>query len=113
MTKSYRNSINPDGFATYLGFRVASTALTADFDFDGDVDHDDLAIWSTAFGTTADGDTDGDGDSDGGDFLAWQRNFDGNVPPLTSPVASVPEPTGIVLGSLGLGILVFCYRRSV
>ena len=54
--------------------------LPADFNMDGRVDANDLAIWDTAFGQPGDGqqiagDADGDLDADGHDFLAWQRQF--------------------------------------
>ena len=94
-----------------IGIRLASLAVTGDFDLDFDVDGDDLDIWSAAFGVSADGDADGDGDSDGFDFLAWQRNFDGNGSPLASPLASVPEPSGVLLGSLGVVFAGLYVRR--
>ncbi|MEM9352104.1 MAG: glycosyl hydrolase [Planctomycetota bacterium] len=82
-----------------------STAVTltvagsvADFDFDGDVDDQDLAKWQTAFGMNAEGDADGDGDSDLQDLLVWQSEYTGS---LTLPAASaVPEPSGVLLAAL-------------
>jgi autotransporter-associated beta strand protein len=74
---------------------TVSTALTADFDQDGDVDSDDLDEWQVAYGVNALGDADADGDSDGRDFLAWQRQFGSGVTPLASSQA-VPEPTAWV-----------------
>ena len=45
--------------------------LAGDFDNNGAVDGNDLAVWKTAFGSTNGADADGDGDSDGQDYLAW------------------------------------------
>lgn len=69
--------------------------LAGDFDSDGDVDSSDLGKWQAAFASTAGGDADGDGDADGADFLIWQRYFTGAM--LTPAVASVPEPSSLVL----------------
>ncbi len=98
LTKSFRNSINPDGKDGILGFRVAAKALIPDFNFDGSVDQDDLAVWITAYGATATGDANEDGTSDGADFLAWQQHANGNMNPLASSLASIPEPPNVVLG---------------
>ncbi|BBO35530.1 S8 family serine peptidase [Lacipirellula parvula] len=68
--------------------------VPGDFDKDGDVDQDDLGEWKSGFGTTY----------DGADFLDWQRNYG------TTSVASVPEPSTLILSVLGLAAL--CRRRS-
>lgn len=86
---------------------------SADFDFDGDVDNDDLAKWQAGYGTGSgaahmDGDADEDGDVDGEDFLAWQQQFGSGLGPLGA-ATSVPEPTTALL--LCLGALSFG-RRS-
>jgi hypothetical protein len=52
--------------------------LAADFNFDGDVDGDDLAAWAAGFGRWSNaqrdqGDADGDGRVGGRDLLLWQR----------------------------------------
>lgn len=67
---------------------------TADFDEDGDVDDNDLGIWELAYGTTDLGDADADGDSDGDDFLAWQKQYTGELG-LSS--LAVPEPGAAML----------------
>lgn len=68
----------------------------ADFDFDGDVDHADLAIWQASFGTSAGGDADGDGDTDGEDILLWQREFAASGGGVLQSVA-IPEPNSLIL----------------
>ncbi len=80
-----------------VSFMNLSLAAGADFNLDGSVDGEDLAIWQAGYGmntgaTREDGDADGDGDVDGNDFLAWQRQIT-----LPSAVAdlealAVPEP---------------------
>ena len=103
--------MNPDDQNGFVGFRVASAGLSADFDFDTDVDQFDLAEWQAAFGTTSSGDADGDGDSDGADFLIWQRSFSGNTAVLTSRLATVPEPASAILMLLGFALLHRHLRR--
>jgi len=73
-------SLNPTGWkagnldAQNLG---TPTPAAADFNNTGGVNAADLAVWKTAFGTTAnaDADADDDNDSDGADFLRWQRQL--------------------------------------
>lgn len=96
---------------------TVSPAFKADFDEDGDVDADDLAIWQQGFDTTdsakhQQGDADGDMDVDGNDFLAWQRQLGASLPAVTA-VATVPEPSALALISLvGCGgALVHCRHR--
>ncbi len=84
---------------------VSQLALVlGDFDRNGAVDGDDLAIFSAGFGISEgafldDGDADMDGDVDGEDFLIWQQNH-GTISPLSS-VNSVPEPATLLLFCLG------------
>jgi hypothetical protein len=60
-----------------------------DLDTDGDVDIDDLGIFTTAFGATsgmpnynADADLDDDGDVDASDFAIFTLNFDSTDCPI-------------------------------
>jgi hypothetical protein len=80
----------------------AGEAIPGDFDGDGDVDDDDLPSWKSSFGTASEGDADDDGDSDGADFLAWQQNYGFDA----TPIAAVPEPSVLMLASIGLPFLV-------
>ena len=82
-----------------------ATVTGADFNGDGVVDGEDLAIWETNFGitdgaTALQGDADGDGDVDGDDYDEWLMQL-GPVPPGsgagTDRIGLVPEPSGIVL----------------
>ena len=71
---------------------------SADFNRDGIVDGNDLAVWQAGYGTGtlgAEGDADGDGDVDGCDFLAWQREY-ASAGSLVASV-SVPEPGSFLL----------------
>lgn len=88
--------LNPGDNTVFLEVQAG---FTADFDNDGDVDHDDLATWNVAYGIDAGADADGDGDSDGRDFLLWQQQLGGGAAP-----ARVPEPStlvGILLTFIG------------
>jgi hypothetical protein len=71
-------------------------ALPGDFNADGAVGGDDLAVWQTqfgaAFGSHDEGDIDGDHDVDGADLLHWQRAIQ-----PSSSTAAIPEPSTIVL----------------
>ncbi len=72
-----------------------------DFNFDGDVDNDDLtdavAGWEARFGD----------DLDGADFLDWQRHLGMGVSPLSGANA-IPEPTSacllFVLAAVGMAV---------
>ena len=88
-----------------------------DFNLDGSVDGDDLAVWKTGFGmasgaTFRDGDNDRDGDVDGDDYLAWQRGAQASAGAGANS-AVVPEPAGWLLAMAGLaaGIRAFDRKR--
>lgn len=86
------------------------TGPNGDFDGDGDVDAADLALWELDYGQNDFSDADGDGDSDGADFLIWQRTITGSLP--SSALATVPEPTSLVLLALtGIGSIA-CRKRQ-
>jgi hypothetical protein len=110
MTKSYRNSINPDRYTSYLGFRVASTTLlSADYNQNGIVDGADYTVWRDSIGqfvlpaTGADGN--GDGIIDEGDYAFWKERF-GTILDYTGTASSnaVPEPNSMSLFAM---VLVF------
>jgi arylsulfatase A-like enzyme len=89
-----------------LEFRVltgsgSAVMLSGDFNHDGSVNGDDLAVWQNSLGVDAGGDADGDGDTDGADFLVWQQANGSTTIGGPPPVSSVPEPTGLAL-TLGL-----------
>jgi hypothetical protein len=87
-------------------------SIPGDFDFDGHVDGDDLAVWRSAFGVDAAGDADGDRDSDASDFLGWQRNL-GAGGPAEAASNFVPEPTTCALAVLCFGMARFGRRRDL
>jgi mannan endo-1,4-beta-mannosidase len=70
--------------------------LSADFDFNGSVDGNDLATLLMAFSVTTAADTDGDSDTDGTDFLIWQRQV---TIPSSVGIANgaIPEPSALAL----------------
>ena len=102
-----------DGDVTFDNFKTESlvASVPGDFNDDGDVDVDDLAMWKGAIGPSAVGDADGDGDSDGNDFLIWQRGVTASNP-VTVASSPVPEPTAVGLAvSAVLALAGFSRRR--
>ncbi|QDT00577.1 beta strand repeat-containing protein [Adhaeretor mobilis] len=100
--------------AAFSGGTIART-FPADFDFDADVDGDDLATWNSNYGTQtgadfSDGDADKDTDVDGFDFILWQRFHTGSTPSTAANV-TVPEPSTLVL-ALGLLTLGLASRKK-
>ena len=85
----------------------------ADFNLDGFVDGDDLAVWQANIGmvgdaTTAHGDANGDANVDGGDLLVWQQEYTGSP----APAAAVPEPSlGLLTTLAAIGGYVTAGRR--
>jgi autotransporter-associated beta strand protein len=65
-----------------------------------------LAIWTEHFGlegpaTSAEADWNEDGNVDGSDFLLWQLNLT-SLPPVETPLQSIPEPASAALISIAL-----------
>ncbi|MDC0934819.1 hypothetical protein OAS39_00940 [Pirellulales bacterium] len=89
------NSLFDEG-VTQIDFDGGSIGLLpsppGDFDGNGFVDSNDLAVWEAGFGTAY----------DGTDFLEWQRNTETSAP-LSGNASLVPEP-----GSLLLSLVVLC-----
>jgi hypothetical protein len=93
---------------TQDGWPVMADAFEAgDFNFDGTVSGQDLAIWQGAFGPGAGADADFDGDADGGDFLQWQRQLGATSDSIAG--LAIPEPATMTLAIL----LLLVRRRSV
>ncbi len=105
------------GGITYNDDSVVVSLLqqTADFNADGSVDGQDLAIFSAGFGAlsgadSSTGDADRDGDVDGGDFLRWQRGFHAAAPPVVAGQIVVPEPISAALILLAMTMSVAMRR---
>lgn len=85
----------------FVGYEETSmllkVTLPGDFDGDGNVDDDDLAVWKSGYGSTYGGD----------DFLSWQRYFGQSI----GAIAAVPEPTAALLMMGALGWLGLRRRR--
>jgi hypothetical protein len=89
----------------FLGV-VPTAGNPADFNGDTRVDGQDLAAWTSHFGTSlnsthAHGDADLDGDVDGRDFLEWQQQYGAGAPtglgapePATMPLVAVIAAAG-------------------
>ena len=86
-----------------LPWNSNGTFLSADFNFTGNVDADDLVTLQLAFGATGAADTDGDGDTDGVDFLAWQQQF-ANPPILATSSGPIPEPSSFALWMMAIAM---------
>lgn len=87
---------------------TAVPAFAADLNVDGQVDGEDLAIWTAGFGESLAGDVDGDSDSDGDDFLLWQQQFGAGV---LSGARATPEPAGALLALIAMQTLGHGRRR--
>jgi hypothetical protein len=68
-----------------------SAGLSGDFDGDGDVDGRDFLVWQRGGSPNA---------LSAGDLAAWQTNY--GAPPLTANLASVPEPSALLLLVCGM-----------
>ena len=82
------------------GSIVPSTVLAGDFDTDGDVDGSDFLKWQK-------GDVSSPPSSS--DLAAWEANYGSVAPPL---VASVPEPSAVLLGVMASLLGISCRRRA-
>ena len=110
---------SPDASGAWFGsdayppqFSVASgVASPADFNADGAVDADDLALWQANFSdaSTSSGDASGDEVVDGADFLIWQQEYAPAAASLNA--AAVPEPTTVLLALTSLWALHHFRRR--
>lgn len=104
------------GTSNYAAGEIASfvlTSLEADFNHNGRVDRNDLAVWRDAYPTghlgNSAGDANGDVYTDGTDLLIWQRQL-GRFATLAgphshAPAIPVPEPgaaSGAVVALLAL-----------
>lgn len=93
-TLGHENVVTVDELPV-LPWKSGASFLGADFDFDGDVDADDLATWEAAYGQSPAGDADLSGTTDGLDFLLLQRQYTGSSP--VTAAAAVPEPAVLSL----------------
>jgi hypothetical protein len=108
---------------------VTETALSADFNGDGDVDGGDFLTWQRGLGissgaTKAQGDADADMDVDADDLTAWRGEFGstsfgapgtlttGFVRYVTGAATAVPEASSVLLAGIGLATLAAGARRT-
>ena len=103
---AFESLLLPVGYDWFVRYNTNSVELLVtipgDFDGDLDADEDDLAIWEAGFGESE--------ILSAGDFLAWQRSFDGSggVPAVA---AVVPEPSSAALSIVTVAMCLF-YRRK-
>ncbi len=117
ITARLTDSLGAASISAPIVLRVAPLPKPSDFDEDGDVDGNDLAIWTSGFGivsgaTHLQGDADADQDVDGADFLAWQRQVEDD-PQATSSGAAVPEPAVFVMCVMAAMVIFFRPRRAM
>jgi hypothetical protein len=91
-----------------------STAASADFNLDGDVDGGDFLIWQRGFGiagtaTFAQGDADGNQTVNAADLAIWKQAFGSGA--AVAAVGVVPEPSSCMLGLLSWSGLYVSMRR--
>jgi hypothetical protein len=86
----------------FVGYEETSVllkvTLPGDFDGDGGVDDDDLAVWKNGYGSTYGGDG----------FLSWQRYFGQSI----GAIAAVPEPAAGALITIGLAAIALRRRTG-
>jgi hypothetical protein len=118
-------TINGAGFLdnqTFLLPLYTGTDLTLRGFIPGDgnlndmVDAGDYTVWANGFGMAGpeftDGDYNGNGIIEAGDFTLWANNFGETVSAPLGAAAAVPEPSTIVLSTLGfVGLLTYRWRR--
>lgn len=91
----------PDGYLWSVDYLANSVVLevtglgsiAGDFDNDGDVDTNDLAMLQAGYSS---------GTYSGADFLQWQRNYSGSTNVAASQ--TVPEPTAIIITAVACGL---------
>ena len=98
-----------------LVLQAVSVEMQGDFNGNGVVDDDDLALWEAGYGTSgmashAQGDANGDGRADGADWLVWQRqNGSTSAPPAST---NVPEPSTLALTLAGAVVAIMTTKKS-
>ncbi|WP_231954132.1 S8 family serine peptidase [Pirellulimonas nuda] len=94
----------PFGLAWWLS---DAGLLPGDFDRDGSVTLQDLAVWRSGFGATSiarggitPGDANGDLAIDAADYSLWRDHLGQSIFPAATAGVAAPEPTGLALGVL-------------
>ncbi len=96
-------STDPDDFdhlPLAVDFRLASSQLPGDYNYDGSIDALDYQVWKSAVGSNL-GDADGNGNNivDAADYTIWRDNLTGSS---GASSFSVPEPSSVLLVLAGI-----------
>lgn len=97
------NGIARENFVEFTSVEVLNIP-DGDADLDGDVDSHDFLIWQRSVGSTTDVAADFNGDAivNAADLAIWESDYNAA---LQSAITSVPEPSSLVLLTLGFLIL--------
>lgn len=96
----------------FLAFQLVQSPYNpADTNFDRVVDNIDLEHWQRTVGYDIASDIDGNNLADGMEFLTWQREFGSVWPIVSGGIASVPEPSPLLLFALFTYPLMVAKRR--
>jgi hypothetical protein len=106
---------NSGGDFSYFRSTPAVAAPTGDYNHNSAVDAGDYVVWRRTFGTSAfpfgsGADGNSNGSIDPGDYTFWRERY-GNAPVgLGAGLASIPEPTMILLALQLFAVVLFIFR---
>jgi hypothetical protein len=107
------------GIIGFWGYTVVAEFPTGDYDDDTDVDHFDVAIWRTTYGSASElrADGNGDGTVDAADYVVWRNNFGSSITipphllgPTTGASITVPEPAAPAAALVTISLCITWWR---
>lgn len=106
-----------DDLRAWQAILTAEDAPNADFNDNGVIDANDLALWQSHFGAADDatplpGDANGDQQVDGADFLIWQRQFASNAA-ILGTVVPEPAPSSAIVSLLFTAVAMVSRHRFI
>jgi hypothetical protein len=103
----------------FWNYTVVAEFPRGDYDDDTDIDHFDVAVWRTTYGSDSDLRADGNGDGivDTADYLMWRKNYGSRItipphllPPTTGASIIVPEPASPALVLMTVSLCITWWR---